>query len=84
LKEIKLLKFIREMFASLAKAGEPQDAGAWSYFRTPTYNADVQDALWRRYGLRIERRNPGIPTLLPDQFDRDLAMSSQGRNRPPR
>lgn len=63
-----MFKLIRRLFANLGKASEPKVP----YLRTPLYMNEVEDNLDRYFGRSIERRNPHIPELRIDQFDRDL------------
>ena len=79
-----MFKFIRRMFANLAKASEPTDAGKTPYPRTGAYMASVEDNLDRYFNMKIERRNPHIPTLRADQFDRDVANTYNARIGNPR
>jgi hypothetical protein len=79
-----MFKFIRRMFANLAKASEPTDAGKTPYPRTGAYMASVEDNLDRYFGLSIERRNQHIPVLRPDQFDRDVGSTRNARIGNPR
>ena len=72
-----LMKFIRRLFANLAKTGESTDKAP--YLRTPAYMTEVEENLDRYFGLKIERRNPHIPTMRADQFDRDVAATRHGR-----
>lgn len=72
-----MLKFIRRLFAGLAKADE--SAGKVPYLRTAAYMEDVEENLDRLFGMKIERRNSHIPELRADQFNRDIAATKNAR-----
>jgi hypothetical protein len=80
-----MFKLLRRIFASLVPTSE-SNAGKNPYVRTPWYMAEVEDNLDRYFGMKIERRNQHIPTLAPNQFDRDLGStrSANSRARNPR
>lgn len=78
-----MLKFIRRLFAGLAKTNAGTDDKV-AYLRTPAYMEDVEKNLDRYFGMTIERRNPHIPELRADQFNRDVATTKYGRAVNPR
>jgi hypothetical protein len=74
-----MFKFIRRIFASLAKEAANQIPNQVPFVRTPAFQDVVEDHLDRCFGKRIERRNIHIAELASDQFDRDLASIQNAR-----
>jgi hypothetical protein len=68
-------KFIRRLFAGIVRGDAPLQRTPGQ--RPAGLQEDVEAHL-DRMGLRIERRNPHIPTMAANQFMGDVAATKHG------
>lgn len=72
-------KILQRIFAS--SVANAKSSARTTSIPTSAFMSEVEEHLDRHFGMSIERRNPQVPVLRPDQFDRDAASITAARNR---